>query len=300
MSQPQFYKNLYSSCREHWFTNPSVPKITKKQFEILDLLYNFRFLNRIQIQTLMEHKNHKRILEWLGDLTEKQFIERIYSNKILLNTKPAVYFLSKNGRKILKDSYEEDYSLEEIKNTYRDNQRSEVYRLQKLLIADCYIAMAHYYNDKENFELHFMTPGDVDYRENDHMHKLRPDAFALVINQDEKEVEDFHINFFIIHERTPKFFIRARMRHIVDHMLDTILEQDEHQFFVIIATKSRIKNFAKKVLNAKLERHTHMGLYRHMTVGFTTIDEFKTQVLEDIAWNDLPYFQKIDGEDCEE
>ena len=38
-----------------------LPKITTKQEEILALLYRYRFLNRIQIQTLMHHKDHKTI-----------------------------------------------------------------------------------------------------------------------------------------------------------------------------------------------------------------------------------------------
>ena len=56
-------------------------KITKKQQEIFILLYRFRFLNKIQIQAFLKHKNKKTINLWLQDLNEKQYLKRIYSKK---------------------------------------------------------------------------------------------------------------------------------------------------------------------------------------------------------------------------
>ena len=44
-----------------------LPKLTPKQQNILVLLYQYRFLNRIQIQTLMGHKDYRRINAWLAD-----------------------------------------------------------------------------------------------------------------------------------------------------------------------------------------------------------------------------------------
>ena len=42
-----------------------LPYISEKQKEILKLIHKFRFLNRIQIQTIMKHKDYKRINVWL-------------------------------------------------------------------------------------------------------------------------------------------------------------------------------------------------------------------------------------------
>jgi hypothetical protein len=71
--------------------------ITNKQQEILKLLYKYRFLNRIQIQQLMNHKDKKRVIVWLRDLRKKQYIEWIYSTDFVEKTKPAIYYLSLNG-----------------------------------------------------------------------------------------------------------------------------------------------------------------------------------------------------------
>ena len=70
-----------------------LPKLTKKQQEILRLLYNFRFLNRIQIQALLKHKDPKTINLWLRDLRAKGYVEWIYSTHFAEKTKPAIYYL---------------------------------------------------------------------------------------------------------------------------------------------------------------------------------------------------------------
>ena len=50
----------------------TIPYIAAKQQEIPKLIYKFRFLNRIQIQTLLNHKDKRRINSWLKDLSEKE------------------------------------------------------------------------------------------------------------------------------------------------------------------------------------------------------------------------------------
>ena len=74
--------------------------ITTKQKEILLQLYRFRFLNRVQIQTLLIHKDAKNTNVWLKDLTNKKYIERIFEKKAGIND-PAIYNISIYGIKFL-------------------------------------------------------------------------------------------------------------------------------------------------------------------------------------------------------
>ena len=67
-----------------------LPTITNKQKEILLLLYRFRFLNRIQIQTLLNNKDYKNINLWLKDLTTKNYTGKIFERTPGIN-KPAIY-----------------------------------------------------------------------------------------------------------------------------------------------------------------------------------------------------------------
>jgi len=125
-----------------------LPKLTNKQAEILNLLYRYRFLNRVQIQALLSHKDYRRINAWLKDLTEKQYVKRIYSTHFLEKTKPAIYYLGINGIRYLKqqtittddeDEGEQEvpkYPLTELRKRYREIDRSEAFRTRSILLAD--------------------------------------------------------------------------------------------------------------------------------------------------------------------
>lgn len=60
----------------------TLKKHTNKQTEILNLIHKYRFLNRIQIQTFLNHKNKKNINTWLNDLNEKKLIKTVGSKTI--------------------------------------------------------------------------------------------------------------------------------------------------------------------------------------------------------------------------
>ena len=94
----------------------TLPKITNKQQEILLLIYKYRYLNRIQIQQLLNHKNKKNINTWLKDLTEKQYLNKIYSNNVGENIKPAIYYASINAIRYYKRLNMSSYYLKKIFN----------------------------------------------------------------------------------------------------------------------------------------------------------------------------------------
>src|SRR5258708_25110285 len=130
----------------------TLPSITKKQFEILLLIYRFRYIDRKQIQTILKHKNHRRILAWLNKLVAQHCIGSISSKKMPENTKPTVYYLGKYGRKILQKHFSEivtkeggkkpdEQALYQLTKTYKDSQRTEVLRLTCLALLDCYITL---------------------------------------------------------------------------------------------------------------------------------------------------------------
>ena len=79
--------------------------ITTKQKEILTLIYKYKFLNRIQIQSFLKHKDHRRINSWLKDLTEKEYLKRIWSNGYIERTRPSIYYLAPNSLSFLSKRY---------------------------------------------------------------------------------------------------------------------------------------------------------------------------------------------------
>lgn len=130
-----------------------LPKLTKKQQEILRLLYRFRFLNRIQIQAFLGHKDPKTINLWLRDLRAKGYVEWIYSTHFAEKTKPAIYYLALNGvrhlRTLTRKTKNEDseveivllYPPEELRKRYKEPTRSQTYIDRCTLIADCILAL---------------------------------------------------------------------------------------------------------------------------------------------------------------
>ncbi|SRR5258708_2311135 len=114
--------------------------ITKKQLEILLLLYRFRFLDTKNIQLLLHHKLPSRIQSWLFDLNQKDYIHQFYNKTSFVErTKPAIYCLSTKAKKILKTQKECDpYLLGQI---YREKNRSKEFRQHCCYIADLYNKM---------------------------------------------------------------------------------------------------------------------------------------------------------------
>lgn len=111
-----------------------LPDITERQAEIIDLVYRFRFINRVQLQRYFNHKDARRINTWLRDLVAKGYLGRIYSKKLLENTKPAIYYLSNNG--IIQIRYrmgadygakDEKLEVRQIKKFYEDKNASKTF-----------------------------------------------------------------------------------------------------------------------------------------------------------------------------
>lgn len=154
-----------------------LPKLTKKQQEILQLLYRFRFLNRIQIQALLGHKDRKTINLWLRDLKAKGYVEWIYSTHFAEKTKPAVYYLALNGVRYLrtlttKANGEDDevdivplYPPEELRKRYKEPTRSQTYIDRCILVADCAIALERQNtaDETEGKKLRYYSQTEADY-----------------------------------------------------------------------------------------------------------------------------------------
>lgn len=127
------------------------PTITKKQEKIITLVYRFRFINRKQLQRFFEHKDSRRINTWLKDLVEKKYLGRIYSHKLLENTKPAIYYLMNNG--IIWIRYEkgmeygspiEQLDIKYLKKFYEDKHASETFVNHCVSIFEFYLQLKEY------------------------------------------------------------------------------------------------------------------------------------------------------------
>lgn len=132
-----------------------LPSITNKQKEIILLLYRFRFLNRIQIQTLLKNKDHRNINIWLKDLTQKKYVTRIYEKSSQINV-PARYYISTNGIQYLK-STGIDKSL--LNKFHQEKRRSSEFIETSIMVADIYLKLLSQ-NTLQNNSFKFYSPSD--------------------------------------------------------------------------------------------------------------------------------------------
>jgi hypothetical protein len=254
----------------------TLPKITNKELVILTLIYKFRFLNRTQIQTLLKHKDHRRIQAWLNDLTDKKCLGRIYSPKIPVNTKPAVYYLGENGRKILAHANPDEYTTVQLQNTYRDSQRTEVYRLRCICIADCFIRLISPLEENTRSLTEFITPADTAYSQNDSLTTLAPDSYFEIKELHTERTAEFTL--FLLHERTPKYYLKFRLAHIINFCKETLYDREDFQpQILIICTKERIRRYAIKIITSKLEKEGSWELTDEFSINLITLYEFVTK-----------------------
>lgn len=269
-------------------TQMTLPHTTNKQFEILLLIYRFRYIDRKQIQTILKHKNHRRILAWLTDLVEKNCIESIYSKKMPDNTKPTVYYLGKYGRKILQNHFthnseadedeqkeENEAALYQLTKTYKDSQRTEVFRVNCLALVDCYLLVKDYIT-KQRYTMIFspltacaMNPLFAKFDSHVEIKKKngRKNTYALLY----------------ITNRTPRRFIRYRIAEIIKY-LDKAwgYETDKPSPIILfICSNLPIKNYIKKVCESKM---AYYGNPEEIIIRLTTIHEMKTEGFAGNIW----------------
>jgi len=68
----------------------TVENLKPKQKEIIDNILRFRYLTRPQLQLLLNHKTWKRVITWLNELTDKQYIFQFYTKKTCCKTRTGI------------------------------------------------------------------------------------------------------------------------------------------------------------------------------------------------------------------
>lgn len=191
----------------------TLPSITTKQQEILKLIYKYRFLNRTQIQALLKHKDKRRIISWLKDLREKQYVDWRYdATNFIAKSQPAIYYLSINGIRHLRET--SGYPSEELRKRYKESGRTQVFIDRCLLIADCCIALKA--KGTDSLEYSWALPAD--YVDPDHeysfLNELKPHLCFI------KEDGDQTICYLleVLDPLMPRYAIRKRIKNYAEYL----------------------------------------------------------------------------------
>jgi hypothetical protein len=173
-------------------------ELNQKSTDILLLLYRFRFLTRSQIQTMLRHKYHSRVLVWINELVEYGYILKFYEKSMMSD--PAIYCLDKEGRKYLKKT--EKAELEPLSRVWKEKNYSMQFRHHCLFLADIYIKMAERHKDN----LRFKTKTDLYGVEN----LISPISDALFTI----EVKRYFLDIF---DDIPPIYMRMRVKQYFEY-----------------------------------------------------------------------------------
>jgi len=233
---------------------------TPKQLNILLLLYRFRFLNRIQIQKLLNHKDPRRINTWLKDLTDRNIIGRKYSTKLLANTKPAIYHLATKSRAILLT--QPDINEKLLKRVYREKTRSDKLINHCLLVADIYFLLDNQSQTNKS-KLHFYTKTDL--VSHYYLPYKRPDAYIAI--ESGRQTKRYFLE--IIDEGTPRFMIRSKINQYIEYFQANIWQdRTEHPnpTILFVCPDELTKIFLNKYILQMQEEEPEIELEFFLTI----------------------------------
>lgn len=190
-----------------------LPPITPKQQEILKLIYKYRFLNRTQIQTLLRHKDKRRIISWLKNLRDKQYVDWHYdANDFIAKSQPAIYYLSLNGIRYLRSTNE--YPNEELRKRYKEPARTKAFIERCLLIADCCITLQAKSSDELQYDC--VLPSDYADLDSEYsfLNELKPSL--CFIKQDDGQTTSYLLE--VLDPLMPRYALRKRIKDYVEYL----------------------------------------------------------------------------------
>jgi hypothetical protein len=206
----------------------TLPKITNKQIEILNLIYKYRFLNRIQIQAFLNHKDHRRINSWLKDLNEKEYLKKIYSNSVAISMSPTIYYAGINAIRYFKLLDQDNSSY--LKKLYRDNKRTENFIAEQLLIANSGLHLIEK-NKKRQARYEFVTAADVT---SNSLYKFMEDLSPQLIFTKQTKSEFKQFVLVILDSAQPKYMIKKKMKNYIELFYTNEWEENTKQTFPTI------------------------------------------------------------------
>lgn len=262
-----------------------------EQHDIMELVYKFRFINRKQIQKILGYKVPKSVNPWLKDLVEHKYLGRIYfRNKLLENTKPAIYYLDNEGVQWVRGNHYE-WHPEKVKRFYQDKHASERFINHCIALAEIYARWRPFKTprekrkeDKETTnEYYFSTSSEMWYDKE--LKTIRPDAHT------ERWEGDFvHSHFLeLIESYVPMYAVRYK----IDQYIEFVSSDDYYDVYcgsydclkvrLIFSNQQRLRRIGKYIQRRLNESYDVDKLVFLLTTHQLVIDKG----LESDIWIEL-------------
>jgi DNA-binding PadR family transcriptional regulator len=196
--------------------NKSEPKYRKKlneeQVAVLHLLWRFRFAGNEQIAKYQQKPNSKAIQKRLKILEDQGLIAKRYDKSYKLKGKPAAYFLTPNGARMLATHKprKNDEPIN-IKRIYKDKEASEGFIEHCKNVLAIYLMLKALYPAKD--KLNYFTKAQLSYEKYDFMPSPLQDACIRI----KTSTGDRYFFLDIFEDNQPFFVLIRRIKKYLDY-----------------------------------------------------------------------------------
>lgn len=257
-------------------------ELTGKEKEIIDLVFRYRFLNRIQIQKLLGHTFHNRVNAWLLKLVKDKYLAREYKRTWGENRKPATYYLAKKGvRYLLKTKYKGNLRLKKLLH----EERISLSTMQHSILAANFCLTLKDYAKSKGHDLEYYTEADLEQEQ--YKTILKPDAYFRYITP--KGEADCFVEIDLETETRATF--KRKMDRYITFYFSNAWKKNFTEFptvGIICITTARMKN-----LIIDLEDELKGYKKSPMDIKFTTFEKIEKEGIGNIIWKTL-FSNKLD------
>lgn len=180
-----------------------LPPYSPKQKNIINLLYNFRYLLVNQFLKLFNQSDRKWVQELLSDLVRKRYIAKIFDKEI---ADGIVYCLDTRAGYVLKDR--EDVDEQVLGRLYKEKKNEPPFIKRHLFICEIFLFFLSQKTKKQ--QLNFFTSQEL--RRNEGFPEPRPSAYIELIEG--KETTRYFLEYF------DEYSIHKSVRNRVQYYLD--------------------------------------------------------------------------------
>lgn len=246
---------------------PTQPnKLKPRLEEILILTYKFRFLNRHQIQTLLNHKTFNRVIIWLNELTNKKYLKKYSDPKVI--TSASIYSLGTTGRKYFIEKHIQNVQMHLLDRVWKEEKYTLTFRNHCLILADIYASLLILVK-KSNAKLNFYTKTDLTGMK--YLIREEPDAYFSITEQNGLTKRYFldifnpYLKYDYLIKRVKQYSYYYSKNYWQDNNKTPFPE------IIFVCSDYKTKNNLNKIIQRELKHQENLIFY------LTTVDEVKHQ-----------------------
>jgi hypothetical protein len=184
-------------------------KLNAEQLEVLELLYKFRFGSNDLIAQYFGKKDRSFVFKRLTILLEQGLIGKRFDSSFRLLGKPAAYYLTPAGARILHERRGQDGPEINIKAIYKDKTVKDDFVRQCLDILTAYNRLRTQFGDR----LKLFTRANLNHESFDYFPQPLPDSyFRIHLGGDEKQ---YFLDFY--YDNQPFFAAAKKIKKYVDY-----------------------------------------------------------------------------------